>query len=543
MKKDIDNPVYLKPNLVTEALYDNWYAWSHLISPVTAALNIKERHLKILKSFIQNPQIHEAAVKKPEMKGGPFIDYPRTRVDEIRNLYEKTIQSQKGMLELADAISELTRMLDKEATGHSLQPLYEKIPNILKGYVELVYDLNNNANFKIFEALLYKSKYYKESSQSICLQLVNSDEQRSFVLSTPRLEENNIIHCDIAYKDSAIDELFKMLRNPNSFSRISKLLEIKESQVELFRSFFTEEKPKLYEKYIGEGIRTRYFGHASILIETKEISILVDPVLSYDGYDSDIPRFTSHDLPDSIDFVLITHNHQDHILFETLLQIRHKVKTIVVPRSNKGSLQDPDLKLMFQNIGFKNVIGLGDMESLELPKCSITGIPFLGEHADLDIGSKLCYYVELHNKFRVFLVADSCNIEPEIYVKVREVMDDVDIMFIGMECDGAPLSWLYGPLLPEKLTRDRDITRRLAGSNCEQGLSLIDCFNPKAVFVYAMGLEPWLEFISSIKYTDESRPIVESNKLIEICTTKGIISERLFGEKTMEYLNESLEIR
>ena len=32
--------MYLKPNVVMEPLVDNWYAWSHLISPATAAMNI-----------------------------------------------------------------------------------------------------------------------------------------------------------------------------------------------------------------------------------------------------------------------------------------------------------------------------------------------------------------------------------------------------------------------------------------------------------------------------------------------------------------------
>jgi len=43
--------VYLKPNVVIEPLIDNWYAWSHLISPATAAMNIKERHVVIMNSF------------------------------------------------------------------------------------------------------------------------------------------------------------------------------------------------------------------------------------------------------------------------------------------------------------------------------------------------------------------------------------------------------------------------------------------------------------------------------------------------------------
>ena len=42
------------------------------------------------------------------------------------------------------------------------------------------------------------------------------------------------------------------------------------------------------------------------------------------------------DLPDVIDYVLITHNHQDHLLFETMLQIRSRIKHVVVPRNGGG---------------------------------------------------------------------------------------------------------------------------------------------------------------------------------------------------------------
>jgi hypothetical protein len=60
------------------------------------------------------------------------------------------------------------------------------------------------------------------------------------------------------------------------------------------------------------------------------------------------------------------------------------------------------------------------------------------------------------------------------------------------------------------------------------------------VYVYAMGQEPWCEFISSIKYTDESNPIVQSNKLVAICKEQGIVAERLFGEKEILYNKRTL---
>ncbi|AXT56535.1 MBL fold metallo-hydrolase [Aquimarina sp. AD1] len=530
-----ENLQYLKFNVAIEGLIDKWYAWSHLVSPATAAMNIKDRHLKIMESYIKNPKIHAAAVKKPEMLGGPFIDYQGGRVEEIKDLMNKTVDQRANMLELRDAIHELNELLQKEAVGYSMEPLYAKIPEPLKGFVELYYDLNDQPNYRFFESLLYQSKYYDETSQSISLQLVEADDDRPFVLSTPRLEDENLIHLDVAFKNQVIDQLFRMKREPGDYNEIKNLLQIKPEQEELFKSFFTKEPPKKYEEYEGAGIRTRYFGHACVLVETSEMSILVDPVISYDGYETEINRFTVNDLPKEIDYVLITHNHQDHVLLETLLQLRHMIKNIVVPGCSRGNLQDPSLKLMLNNIGFENVIELGDMESIKMDKCIITGLPFIGEHSDLDVRSKLCFHVSLHNKLKLLFAADSCNVQPEVYQRVQSVIGDIDVLFLGMECDGAPLSWLYGPLLSKKMDRDKDQSRRLAGCNYDQGRSLMKIFNPRNVFVYAMGLEPWLEFISSIKYTDESRPIVESNKLVEECLGRNIDAERLFGEKTIEY--------
>ena len=97
--------------------------------------------------------------------------------------------------------------------------------------------------------------------------------------------------------------------------------------------------------------------------------------------------------------------------------------------------------------------------------------------------------------------------------------------------DGAPLSWLYGPLLTRPIDRSMDASRRLAGSNYEQAIDIVNRFRCKEVYVYAMGQEPWLNYVMSIKYTEQSRPISESNKVIKECCSRGIVAERLFGEK------------
>ncbi len=189
---------------------------------------------------------------------------------------------------------------------------------------------------------------------------------------------------------------------------------------------------------------------------------------------------------------------------------------------------------MFNNIGFERVIELGEMETISKDDCSVTGVPFIGEHSDLSIYAKICYHVKV-DEFSMLFVADSNNIEPRLYQHVQQQIGDVDVLFMGMECEGAPLSWLYGPLLNEPIPREKDNSRRLSGSDFHRGQSLVDAFNVSEVYVYAMGQEPWIEFISSIKYTKESSPIVQSDKLVEYFSRKGVTAERLYGEKEILY--------
>ncbi|PPJ44623.1 hypothetical protein C0075_25495, partial [Rhizobium sp. KAs_5_22] len=93
--------------------------------------------------------------------------------------------------------------------------------------------------------------------------------------------------------------------------------------------------------------RIRYFGHACAMIQCAGVSILIDPLISYPN-EAEIPHFTFDDLPAHIDYVLITHPHQDHVVFETLLRLRHKVGQVVVGRAGGGGLADVSLKLMLE---------------------------------------------------------------------------------------------------------------------------------------------------------------------------------------------------
>jgi L-ascorbate metabolism protein UlaG (beta-lactamase superfamily) len=197
---------------------------------------------------------------------------------------------------------------------------------------------------------------------------------------------------DFPFDDERLDQLFALKKTPQPLDKIKSLFNGQHDSP-LLTSLLTQDAPRPYEKYTGDGVRWRYFGHACILVETKDVTMLFDPVLSYD-YPAEIRRYTYDDLPPHIDYVLITHDHQDHVLFETLIQIRSRVGLFVVPRNRHGSLQDPSLKMILENVGCTNVHEISDLEELRIPDGSITALPFFGEHADLDIQTKAAYLIK-----------------------------------------------------------------------------------------------------------------------------------------------------
>jgi len=526
--------VYLKHNIVAEPLFNQWHAWSYLIPPAQAAMFIANSHLKMMRSFVSAPEVHVAALKNPAMLGGAFINHPASRVPEMKELMNRTTDACASLLELADAIKTLDTTMQVQASGTSLEPLYREVPAPLRGYVELVYDINNHPSFRFIERLLYRSEFYRPDSQSFAL--FAEGGERPFAFNTPKLPDEQSLHLRKPFVSAELDELFKTKYKPRPFDEIKEMLGVSDKDEPLLSSFFTTEAEPAGTRYDGAGVRIRYFGHACVLIESRKVNVLLDPVISYKS-DRGIERYTYADLPDKIDYVLITHTHQDHCMLESLLQLRHKTRTVVVPRSNGGSLPDPSLKLMLQQIGFRDVRELDDLEMIEVDGGYILGVPFLGEHGDLNIRTKAAYLVKLENR-SVLCVADSNNLEPQLYEHVHELTGDIDVLFLGMECDGAPLSWVYGALLIKPLARKLDQSRRLDGSNCEKGLHLVNSLRPQQVYVYAMGQEPWLTYLTNIQYTDESRPMVESNKLVKDCLGCGRVSERLFGCK--EIFRESV---
>jgi hypothetical protein len=85
--------------------------------------------------------------------------------------------------------------------------------------------------------------------------------------------------------------------------------------------------------------------------------------------------------------------------------------------------------------------------------------------------------------------------------------------------------------MTEPLNWKMDQSRRVNGSDFDSGYAIVREFNPSAVFIYAMGLEPWTRYILGIQYTEESVQLQEANKLITKCRDEGTHAELLQYKK------------
>ncbi|MCI2286160.1 MBL fold metallo-hydrolase [Colwellia sp. MSW7] len=361
----VEKKFFLKSEVRVEALVNQWYAWLYTVSPAAAARYFVQRQIPLLKSYLKMPKLHSAGARSSKLEGGNFVDLAEEHIDECQVLLNELL-SQQNTLNLSEALHDLNRLLQSHPAESSLTDIYPAIPEPLKGYVELTFDMFNNLNYRLIEALLYQSDYYRTDRQSLSLDL--NQHTRAFTLSTPRVELPGY-HWQVAFNDERVDKLFRAEEESLTWPEIKTILSVSEEDEEKVRTLFTYERSTNkrganINRSVRQGeLQCHYFGHACVLLEAKGKSILVDPVISY--YEKTQPdRLCLGDLPAHIDYVLITHGHMDHLNLETLLRIRYKVGTVVVPATTNGQLQDPSMKLMLENCGFNNVIALDNCESI-----------------------------------------------------------------------------------------------------------------------------------------------------------------------------------
>lgn len=151
-------------------------------------------------------------------------------------------------------------------------------------------------------------------------------------------------------RNPAATRLDRIQRSPNykngTFQNLEKTDVMREntSYLEMMNDFFHKEKDNTPPKPLPS-VRTDlnalpddkptvvWFGHSSYLIKSKGVTILADPVFS--GYASPVSFFGKaypgsnvyrvEDMP-TIDLLILSHDHYDHLDYETITKLIPKVK-------------------------------------------------------------------------------------------------------------------------------------------------------------------------------------------------------------------------
>ena len=129
---------------------------------------------------------------------------------------------------------------------------------------------------------------------------------------------NNDFKLRTKYRDSYADRTTGKSTTPN------KKLEV--------------EKYEYDKDFKEEGLYITWFGHSTILLQMHGKNILIDPVFSnrISPFSFVGPKRFSNlaaqvkDLPE-IDIVVITHDHYDHLDYDTIKKLKYKAKKFIVP--------------------------------------------------------------------------------------------------------------------------------------------------------------------------------------------------------------------
>ncbi len=156
-----------------------------------------------------------------------------------------------------------------------------------------------------------------------------------------------------------------------------KLKDLLSRLIEVLQNPWPNQRPTIQylpnENYT-DGIKVNFINHSTILIQTKKLNFIFDPIFSYRASPfpwvgparNQKPGINFIDLP-KIDVVLISHNHYDHLDKATLRQLDKRFHPLfIVPLG---------IKKLLNSYGIHNTIELDWWDKKPLPSASITFLP------------------------------------------------------------------------------------------------------------------------------------------------------------------------
>ncbi|MGV9316437.1 MBL fold metallo-hydrolase [Streptomyces sp. NPDC003691] len=274
------------------------------------------------------------------------------------------------------------------------------------------------------------------------------------------------------------------------------------------------------------GGRIRYFGHACLVLQTPRGAVVTDPFISADGDGSN--RWTHADLPDFIDLVLVTHGHHHRIVLETLLRLRGRIGTVVVPRSSRGDPGGPGTGPFLGRLGFP-VVEAGDHGEFRFPGGRVVTVPVPDPSGEPAAGGRSAYWVEFAGR-SVFIGTDARGTDPEPYRRVRRRLGPVDYAFLAMDPGGVPLTARLCEALMVRLGLAGPDPGTEPGPGAEQAAVITAELGAGAAYVHTCGEEPWPAPGPAVPPYGDPREVQQIPRFMRWCADHGITAGHLLRQ-------------
>jgi Diiron non-heme beta-hydroxylase N-terminal domain len=72
-----------------EALVGRFPAWPHVVAPVPYSLHLANYQMKVLESYLANPDLHEKACANPKLLGSAFVRVSASSSSQVQALFNK----------------------------------------------------------------------------------------------------------------------------------------------------------------------------------------------------------------------------------------------------------------------------------------------------------------------------------------------------------------------------------------------------------------------------------------------------------------------
>jgi|TARA_B110000208_G_scaffold191920_1_gene260960 hypothetical protein len=378
--------------------------------------------------------------------------------------------------------------------GYCLDILYKKIPIKLGGAIELFYTGLNKPSYKL-NNLVYENNSSKNLHSIVINDAKESPNWHYWWGDTPTKFE-----IKRPLDNLSCTTLADLILTPSDFNLAYEKMS-SDLDREMLELLTEESIDKPDSNTFNNSLEIFYINHATIVITRGDISIIVDPLLNF--FDEENPASFYDYVPKKIDYVLITHAHYDHIDLPTLLTLSNRIGKILIPKAS-GMDCDFSIRHTLEPYFPGRLIEMDSFELMQFrPDFSLTSLPFQGEHSDL-ISSKATWLISVSGK-NLWFGADCRSLDSNLYKFVRSKFGVIDMIFIGIACEGSPLNRAY-PHFSRPVSNEKANTRTTKGAGHQEIYEMIKAFSPDSVYIYALGFEYWLKYFLGNpvqKYRDE----------------------------------------